>query len=71
MTAMWEARAVDGRLEELLAFVLAHADPAADVYRSGDDRVVVIDPTGAGISDVPTDLVARPPHVWSFEQVER
>ena len=73
-TLMWEARAAAGRLDDLLEHVLVHADPAADVYRSGGDgdlRVVVIDPTGRGIDDVPGDLVARPPHVWPFEPVPR
>lgn len=68
---MWEVRAADGRQDDLLAHVLASADPAADVYRSADGRVVVIDPSGRGISDVPADLVARPPHVWPFEPVAR
>jgi hypothetical protein len=68
---MWEVRAADGRLDELVAHVLAHADPAAEVYRSADGRVVVIDPSGRGVTDVPAGLVARPPHVWGFQQVPR
>jgi hypothetical protein len=69
---MWEARAAEGRGEELLAWSLAHADPQAQVYRSrGEDRVVVIDATGRGLPDVPGELVARPPHVWPFEPVAR
>ena len=68
---MWEVRAAPGRLEDLLAVVLEHADPAADVYRSKDGRVVVIDPTGRGLAEVPGELVARPPHVWAFEPVRR
>jgi hypothetical protein len=70
---MWEVRAVAGRVEQLLAFVLAHADPEAQVYRSAgpEPRVVVIDPTGRGVPDVPTELVARPPHSWPFEAVAR
>lgn len=73
MTVMWEVRAAEGRADELVAFVLAHADAAAQVYRSsaGEQRVVVIDPTGRGIADVPEDLVARPPHMWHFEPVPR
>lgn len=70
-TLMWEAKAAPGRRDELIAHVLEHADPQATVYRSADDRVVVIDPTGRGMSDVPGALVARPPHVWPFERVPR
>jgi hypothetical protein len=73
VTLMWEARANDGRLAELVAFVIAHADPSAQVYRSGgaEPRVVVIDPSERGVPGVPPDLLARPPHEWSFEPVER
>lgn len=71
MTVMWEAKAASGRADELLAHVLAHADPAADVYRSSDGRVVVIDPTGRGPTDVPAELMARPAHSWRFEHVPR
>ena len=70
-TLMWEAVAADDRLDDLLAHVLAHADPAAEVFRSSDARVVVIDPTGRGVAEVPAELVARPPHVWPFEAVPR
>ena len=74
---MWEVRAAEGRAGELMAFVLAHADPSAQVYRSSagssarEERVVVIDPTGRGIADVPAELVARPPHAWRFDPVPR
>lgn len=73
MTLMWEVRAADGRLEDLVAYVSAHADPSAQLFRSdgADPRVVVIDPTGRGVPDVPAELVARPPHEWSFEPVAR
>ena len=71
MTVMWEAQAADGRLDALLAHVLAHAAPEADVYRSDDGRVVVIDPTGRGLADVPAGLTVRPAHVWAFEPVPR
>jgi hypothetical protein len=70
-TLMWEAKAAHGRADELLAWALDHADPAADVYRSSDGRVVVIDSTGRGIPDVPAELVARPPHLWPFQHVNR
>jgi hypothetical protein len=72
-TLMWEVRAAPGRVDELVAFVCAHADPQAQVYCSrGDEaRVVVIDPSGAALPDPPAELVARPPHVWPFEPVDR
>lgn len=73
MTLMWEVRAVPGRLDDLVAWVSAHADPSAQVYRAddGDPRVVVIDPSERGMPDAPTDLVARPPHEWHFDPVTR
>ncbi|WP_375497016.1 hypothetical protein [uncultured Jatrophihabitans sp.] len=71
MTIMWEAEAADGRLEELIDYVRTAADPSADVYRSRDGRVVVIDPTGRGLDDVPPELLARSPHAWPFERVHR
>jgi len=72
-TLMWEVQAAGGRLEELVAYVRAHADPAAQVFRSdaAGPRVVVIDPTGRGLPDVPAELVARAPHEWHFEPVPR
>jgi hypothetical protein len=70
---MWEVRAAPGRLDELVAYVDAHADPSAQLYRADgpDPRVVLIDPAGRGVPDVPAELVARPPHAWSFEPVSR
>lgn len=70
---MWEVRAAPGRLDDLVAFVTAKADPAAQLFRSGepDPRVVVIDPSGVGVPDVPAELIARPVHAWSFEPVAR
>jgi len=70
-TVMWEARAAEGRIDELVQYVRAQAAPEAQIYRGADGppRVVVIDPTGAGISDVPPELVARPPHQWAFDPV--
>jgi hypothetical protein len=68
---MWEAKAASGRAEELVAYALAHAAPDADVYRSADDRVVVIDPTGRGLPDAPAQLLARRAHAWRFEPVPR
>lgn len=70
-TVMWEAKAAAGRGAELLAWALDHAPAQADVYRSADGRVVVIDASGNGLPDAPDELVARPPHVWRFERVPR
>jgi hypothetical protein len=70
-TVMWEAKAAPGRAPELLAWALEHADPAAEVYRGTDGRVVVIDSTGRGLPDAPDELLARTPHVWPFERVRR
>jgi hypothetical protein len=68
---MWEVKAAAGRADELLAWTLEHAAADADVYRSADGRVVVIDQTGDGLPDPPGDLLARPPHTWHFTPVPR
>jgi hypothetical protein len=68
---MWEVRAAAGRVDDLLAWVLAHAAPGAAVYRSPDARVVVVDESGTGLPDVPAELVDRPPHTWQFTPVLR
>lgn len=68
-TVMWEAKAAPGRGAELVEYAIGHADPDAQVYRSRDDRVVVIDPTGRGLPETPAELMARPPHAWPFERV--
>ena len=72
-TLMWEARAAEGRLDELVAYVVAHAPPQAQVFRSdaAEPRVVVIDPSGSGVHGVPAGLLARPAHQWAFEPVPR
>jgi len=70
---MWEVRAAPGRLAELVEAVRQAADPSAQLYSSADpdERVVVIDPTLTGVTDIPADLIARPPHEWIFEVVDR
>ena len=70
-TLMWEAKPVPDAAERLLAWALATAPAEAEVYRGGDGRVVVIDPTGVGLPEAPADLLARPPHVWPFTRVPR
>jgi len=70
-TRMWEVVAAPDRLDDLVAWTLAHAPSGAAVYRSAEDRVVVIDRDGVGPPDPPPELVARPPHAWDFEPVPR
>jgi hypothetical protein len=73
---MWEARAAEGRTDDLAAWALAHLPDGAEatVYRSvGEDRVVVVATWHAGeprdLPEPPGDLVARPPHAWDFVAV--
>ena len=71
---MWEVRAADGQLEQLLAWVRPRLAETAQLYRSaaGDPRLVVLDPTGEvadRLAGVPPALIARPPHAWEFEAV--
>jgi hypothetical protein len=68
---MWEAKAAEGRADELLAWALDHAPSGARVYRSADARIVVIDDTAAGLPEAPADLLARPAHAWRFTPVPR
>jgi hypothetical protein len=68
---MWEAKAAPEQADALLAWVVGHAHPDADVYQSADGRVVVIDHGDRGLPDPPAQLVARPPHLWRFERVRR
>jgi hypothetical protein len=77
-TLMWEVRAAEGRLQDLLSWVDAEAAPAlrrypglltADVFTASDERVVVIarfsGPRGR-IPEPPAALLRREPHQWSF-----
>jgi hypothetical protein len=70
-TLMWEAKAAEGRADDLLAWVREHAVPSAQIYRSADERVVVIDPTDTDLPDPPADLLARPAHAWRFTPIPR
>ncbi|MEU9207429.1 hypothetical protein AB0D27_05610 [Streptomyces sp. NPDC048415] len=77
---MWEARAVPGRGEELLAWVRAQ-EPAApplrrEILRAPQDRVLVITwwdaAYDAELPELPEpdgELVARAVHRWRFESV--
>lgn len=77
---MWEARAVPGRGEELLAWVrrqeLASEPLRREVLRATQDRVLVITwwdaPYDAELPELPEpdgELVARAVHRWRFESV--
>jgi hypothetical protein len=78
---MWEARAVAGRGEELLAWAgeqeLTPAPLRRETFRAPQDRVLVITwwdaPYDAsGLPELPEpggELVTRPVHRWRFEQV--
>jgi hypothetical protein len=68
---MWEAVAAPGQMDALVAWAVAHTSQAAQVYRSADDRVVIIDSSGDVLPDPPKTLVARSPHAWDFEAVRR
>jgi hypothetical protein len=81
---MWEAKAAEGRADDLLAWVLAKAPQGGQVYCSAD-RVVLItetasteraiiesastEPAQAVLPEPPDSLVARPAQAWEFERV--
>ncbi|MFI1412982.1 hypothetical protein ACH4Y0_24150 [Streptomyces sp. NPDC020707] len=78
---MWEARAAEGRGEELLAWVREQDLPARplrrEVLRAPGERVLVITWWDAAYDDSlpelpePTGgLVARAVHRWRFESVD-
>ncbi|MEU5886732.1 hypothetical protein ABZ835_07805 [Streptomyces sp. NPDC047461] len=77
---MWEARAVDGRGEELLAWARAQELPRAplrrETFRAPQDRVLVITWWDAGLdAELPelpephAELASRAVHRWRFESV--
>ncbi|WP_306332676.1 hypothetical protein [Streptomyces sp. KL118A] len=82
---MWEARAVDGRGDELLAWARAQEIHGADggpvrreTFRAPQDRVLVITWWDAALdAELPElaepdgELVTRAVHRWRFESVER
>lgn len=65
---MWEAKAPADRTAALLAWVLEQAPADAQVYRS-EDRVVVIVETTEAFADPPAELVGRPAYAWRFDRV--
>ncbi|MCT9089320.1 hypothetical protein N4G70_10610 [Streptomyces sp. ASQP_92] len=79
---MWEARAAEGRGEELLAWVrerpVAGSPLDREILRAPGDRVLVITwwdaPYDAELPELPEpegELVARPVHRWRFESLGR
>ncbi|MFF1719057.1 hypothetical protein [Streptomyces sviceus] len=78
---MWEARAVEGRGEALLAWARDQELPVRplrrETFRAPQDRVLVITWWDAAYdADLPElpepgdELVARTVHRWRFESVE-
>jgi hypothetical protein len=78
---MWEARAAEGRGEELLAWVrgqrLAREPLRREVLRAPQDRVLVITwwdaEYTAELPELPEpegELLSRAVHRWRFEAVE-
>ncbi|QFQ99835.1 hypothetical protein F9278_30885 [Streptomyces phaeolivaceus] len=79
---MWEARAVAGRGEELLAWArdqgLSVRPLRRETFRAPGDRVLVITwwdaAYDAELPELPEpegELVTRPVHRWRFESVEQ
>ncbi|MCF3133218.1 hypothetical protein [Streptomyces olivochromogenes] len=78
---MWEARAVEGRGEDLLSWArrqeLAGPPPLRrETFRAPQDRVLVITwwdaPYDADLPELPepdAELVTRPVHRWRFESM--
>ncbi|QNS04616.1 hypothetical protein [Streptomyces xanthii] len=77
---MWEARAAEGRGEELLAWtrnqVLEREPERRETFRAPQDRVLVItwwdamyDARLPELPEPPADLVTRTVHRWRFEAV--
>ncbi|CAN5540684.1 hypothetical protein BH10ACT8_BH10ACT8_28140 [soil metagenome] len=74
LTTMWEVKAAEGCLDELLDWVRPRLDPTAQLYRSAgpEPRVVVIDPTGQAattLAELPAAYADRPPHAWDFDRL--
>jgi heme-degrading monooxygenase HmoA len=80
---MWEAKAHPAEFAELLDWVYEAVVPAlaaapghlgTEVFRSGDERIVVLSrwrDLPAEIAEPPVRLVPRPPHSWDFVPVDR
>jgi hypothetical protein len=80
---MWEARAEPAGFAELIAWVTEIAllefdhhplHMSSEVFSSTDHRLVVISKwrgSPVTLPEPPVRLIARPPHVWDFAQVDR
>ncbi|MFF4549059.1 hypothetical protein ACFY1J_33305 [Streptomyces sp. NPDC001406] len=77
---MWEARATEGRGEDLATWVRSQELPASplrrETFRAPEDRVLVITwweaPLDADLPELPeppADLTSRPVHRWRFESM--
>lgn len=78
---MWEVRAADGKVGDVIAWIEGNVVPflshrqdcrAVDVYRSAQNRAVVIahfDGEPVDLPEPPDELLARPVHQWPFERV--
>ena len=78
-TTMWEAVAKPGALPSLVGWAadvavpaLLSADPRcqAQLYRSSDERLVIIatgSETAPEVPEAPAELCERPPHQWRFQ----
>ncbi|GGY92858.1 hypothetical protein [Streptomyces poonensis] len=81
VTLMWEARAVPGRGEELLAWARAQELPSRplrrETFRAPQDRVLVLTwwdaEPDADLPELPEpggEMVTRAVHRWRFESVD-
>lgn len=78
---MWEVRADEGKVGEVITWIEGNVVPflghqhgcrSVDVYRSAEDRAVVIahfDGEPVNLPEPPGELVARAVHQWPFEHV--
>lgn len=78
-TMMWEARAADGRLGELLGWADTELVPwlqqrpdvsKYELYSAADRLVVIVrfDQGTTPLPDAPPALLARPAHQWPFRR---
>lgn len=80
---MWEVRAEPRGFADLISWVCDTALPeiehsplhiSSEVFSSTDNRLVVVSKWRGSplpLPEPPAGLVARPPHVWEFTQIDR